>query len=213
MQKRWRCQTKSSKTPQKQIEREKSEPPSKRTAERTYRHPYNWCTPVWKSEPQTAGHQTPYMLRSGQFLASLQRKPMWSSLEASGSGRDWQALSSSTLDTHLHQWLSWKRHKKRRMWCLHQASRKTSILCVSTWWDTVLKLQSWSPSTAECHRNHHFVGREAQESSLPCRLTLNPAGPHVWWTWHNAKEAHRKHQHPRSDYLCCSSVYTSTHRH
>ena len=87
----------------------------------------------------------------------------------------WQALSSSILDTHLHRWLSCERHKKRRMWCLHQASRQTSILCVSTQWDTVLKLQSWSPSTAECHGNHHFVGRETQESSLPHRLTLRPA--------------------------------------
>ena len=52
------------------------------------------------------------------------------------------------------------------MWCLHQAPRQTSIICVSTWWDTVLKLRSWSPSTAECHINHYFTGREAQESSL-----------------------------------------------
>ena len=34
-----------------------------------------------------------------------------------------------------------------------------------------------------------------------------------WWIWHNAKEAHREHQHPRSDYLYCSSVDTSLHRH
>ena len=54
----------------KQIEQEKSQPPSKRTC----RHPHNWCTPVWKTT-QTAGHQKPYMLRSGQpFLASLQMK-------------------------------------------------------------------------------------------------------------------------------------------
>ena len=38
------------------------------------------------------------------------------------------------------------------MWCLHQTSRQTSILRVNTRWDTVLKLQSWSPSTFECHR-------------------------------------------------------------
>ena len=63
---------------------------------------------------------------------------------------------------------------------LHQASKQTSILCVSTWWDTVLKLQSWSPTTAECHRNNHFVGREAQESSLPHRLTVSSASLHVW---------------------------------
>ena len=140
-------------------------------------------------------------------------KPKWSSFEGSGSGRDGQALSSSNLDTHLHWWLSWKRHKKRRLWCLHQAPRQASIICVSTWWDTVLKLQSWSPSTAKCHRNHHFMGREAQESSLPHRLIISPASPHVWWAWHNAKEAHREHQHPRSNYLCSSSVDTSTHRH
>ena len=29
----------------------------------------------------------------------------------------------------------------------------------------------------------------------------------------NAKEVHREHQHPRSNYLCCSSVDTSKHRH
>ena len=67
MQKRWRgCQTtpctKSSKTLQKkkkQIEKEKSEPPSKRTAERTCRHPYNWCTPVWKTEPKQLATRNP----------------------------------------------------------------------------------------------------------------------------------------------------------
>ena len=90
------------------------------------------CVKNWT---QIAGDQKPYKLRSGQsFLASLQRKTKWSSFEGSGSGRDWQALSSSNLDTHLHRWLSWKRHKKWRMWCLHQVPRQTSILCVSTWW-------------------------------------------------------------------------------
>ena len=167
-----------------------------------------------KNWTQTTGHQKPYMLRSGHHSwHHFKGKPKWSSFEGSGSGRDWQALSSSILDTHLHRWLSWKRHKKRRMWCRHQTSRQTSILCVSTRWDNVLKLQSWSSSTAECHRNHNFVGRETQESSLPHRLTLSPANPYVWWAWHNAKEAHREHQHPRSDYLCCSSVDTGTHRY
>ena len=129
---------------------------------------------------QTAGHQKPFKLRSGQpSLAPLWRKPKWSSFEGSGSGRDWKALSNRILDTHLHRWISWKRHKKWRMWCLHQASRQTSILCVSTQWDTVLTLQSWSPSTAECHRNHHFVGREAQESSLHHRLAVSSASLHV----------------------------------
>ena len=35
-----------------------------------------------------------------------------------------------------------KCHKKLRLWCLHPAPRQVSIICVSTWWDTVLKLQS-----------------------------------------------------------------------
>ena len=109
----------------------------------------------------------------------IEGKPEWCSSEGSGSGGDWQAVSSGILDTHLHRWFSWKCHKKRRMRCLYQASRQASILCVNIWWDTVLKLQSWSPSTVECHRNHHFVGREAQESSLPhshCQL-CKPSRP------------------------------------
>ena len=105
--------------------------------------------------------------------------PKWSNFEDSGSGRDWQVLSSSILDTYLNRWLSWKRHKKQRMYCLHQASRQTSILCVSTRWDTVLKQHNWSSSTTEFHRNHHFAGREARESSLPHRLTLGPVSPRV----------------------------------
>ena len=36
-------------------------------------------------------------------------------------------------ETPTNRQLSWKRHKKQRMWCLHQAFRQTSILCVSTW--------------------------------------------------------------------------------
>ena len=143
----------------------------------------------------------------------LEGKPKWSSFEGSGSGRDWQALSISIQDTRLHWWFSWKCHEKWRMWCQHQVSRQISTFCVSTQWDTVLKLQSWSPSTAECHGNHHFVGREAQESSLSHRLTVSSASPHVWWTWHCAKEAHREHQHPGSVCLCCSSLDISTHRH
>ena len=169
------------------------------------------CVQNWT---QTTGCLKPYKLRSGQpSLASLQRKTKVKRFEGSGSGRDWQALSSSILDTHLHQWLSWRQHKKRRMWCLHQVSRQTSILCVSTCRNTVFKLQSWSPRTAECHRNHHFMGREAQENSLPHRLTVSPASPHVWWTWHNT-EAHTENissEHPLSIYLYCSSVNTSTH--
>ena len=35
----------------------------------------------------------------------------------------------------------------------HYVSRQTSSLCVSTWWDTVLKQQSQSPTTAKCHKN------------------------------------------------------------
>ena len=219
MQKKWRgCQiipcTTSSKTPQKQIEKEKFEPPDKRTAERTWRNPYNWCTPVWKIEPKqlTTRNRTRWD-QDNHPWHHFEGTPKWSSFDGSGSGRDWQALSIDILDTHLHRWFSWKRHKKRRMKCLHQASRQTSILCVSTRWDTVLKLQSWSPSTAECHGNHHFVGRRAQESSLPHRLTVSSASPHAWWTWHYAKEAHSEHQHPRSGYLCCSSVVTSICRH
>ena len=198
----------------KQIEKEKSEPPSKRTAEGTHRHPYNRWTPVWKTDFKQLATRNPTCWdQNNHSWHHYKGKPKWSSFEGSSSGRDGQALSSSNLDTHLHRWLSWKRHKKRRLWCLHQAPRQTSIICVSTWWDTVLKLQSWSPSTAECHRNHHFMGREAQESSLPHRLIISPASPHVWGAWHNAKEAHREHQHPRSNYLCSSSVDTSTHWH
>ena len=37
-------------TKKKQIEKEKSEPPSKRTAKGTRRHPYNRWTPVWKTD-------------------------------------------------------------------------------------------------------------------------------------------------------------------
>ena len=33
---------------------------------------------------------------------------------------------------------------------------------------------------AEVLASHHFVGREAQESSLPHRLTISPASLHVW---------------------------------
>ena len=198
----------------KQIEKEKSEPPSKRTAEGTRRHPYNRWTPVWKTDfKQLATRNSTCWDHNNHSWHHYKGKPKWSSFEGSGSGRDWQALSSSNLDTHLHRWLSWKCHKERRLWCLHQAPRQASVICVSTWWDTVLKLQSWSPSTAECHRNHHFIGREAQESSLPHRLIISLASPHVWWAWHNAKEVHREHQHPRSNYLCSSSVDTSTHRH
>ena len=48
---------------------------------------------------------------------------------------------------------------------------------VGTWWDTVLKLQSWSPSTAEYHRNYHsFHGKRSprkqstsQTHSQPCK--------------------------------------------
>ena len=167
---------------------------------------------MWKTEPKQLATRNPTGWDQDSHSWHHQRKTKLKQFWGSGSGRDWQAPSSSILDTHLHRWLSWKRHEKRRMWCLHQASRQTSILCVSTRWDTVLKLLSWSPSTAECHRNHHFVGREAQESSLPHKLTLIPASPHAW-TWHNAKEAHIEHQHPRSNYLCCSSVDTSTRRH
>ena len=152
----------------KQIEKKKSEPPSKRTAEGTRRHPYNRWTPVWKTDFKQLATRNPTCWdQNNHSWHHYKGKPKWSSFEGSGSGRDGQALSSSNLDIHLHQWLSWKRHKKWRLWCLHQAPRQASIICVSTWWDTVLKLQSWSPSTAECHRNHHFMGREAQESSLP----------------------------------------------
>ena len=169
---------------------------------------------MWKTEPKQLATRNPTCWdQDNHSWHHFKGKRKWSSYEGSGSGRDWQALSSSILDTHLHRWLSRKRHKKLTMWCLHQASRQTSSLCVSTRWDTVLKLQSWSPSTAECHRTHHFMGREAQESSLPHRFTINPASPHIWWTWYSAKEAHRVHQLPCSDYLCCSSVDTSTHRH
>ena len=63
-----------------------------------------------------------------------------------------------------------KSHKKWRMQCQHQASRQSSSLCVSTWWDTVFKLQSWSLSTAKYHRNHQIVGREAQENSLSHKI-------------------------------------------
>ena len=178
----------------KQIEKEKSEPPSKRTAEGTHRHPYNWWTPVWKTYFKRLATRNPTCWdQNNHSWHHYKGKPKWSSFEGSGSGRDGQALSSSNLDTHLHRWLSWKCHKKRRLWRLHQAPRQASIICISTWWDTVLKLQSWSPSTAECHRNHHFMGRETQESSLPHWLIISPASPHVWWAWHNAKEAHREH--------------------
>ena len=164
-------------------------------------------TDVWKTESKQLATRSPTCWDQNKHSwHHYKGKPKWSSFEGSGSGRDWQALSSSILDAHLHRWLNWKCHKKRRLWCLHHAPRQTSIICVSTWWDTVLKLQCWSPSTAECHRNHHFVGREAQESSLPHRLTISSASPHVWWTWHNAKEAHREHQHSRSNYLCSSPV-------
>ena len=153
---------------------------------------------MWKTELKQLATRNPTCWeQDNHSWHHFKGNPKWSSFEGSGSGRDWQALSSSILDTHLHRWLSWKCHKKWRMWCLHQAPRQTSIICVSTWWGTVLKLQSRSPSTAECDRNHNFVGREAQESSLPHRLTISPASPHVWWTWHNAKEAHIEHQHPR----------------
>ena len=210
----WRAESFLSALYMKTDWKEKSEPPSKRTAERTCRHPHNWCTLVWKTEPKQLATRNPTCWgQNNHSWHHFKGKPKWSSFEGSGSGRDWQALSNSILDTHLHRWLSRKRHKKRRMWCLHQEPRQTSIICVSSWWDTVLKLQSWSPSTAECHRNHRFVGREAQESSLPHRLTMSSASPHVWWTWYNAKEAHREHQHPRSNYLCSSSVDTSTHQH
>ena len=128
-----------------QIEKEKSEPHSKRTAERTRRHPYKRCTPVWKTEPKQLTTRNPTCWdQNNHSWHHYKGKPKWSSFEGSGSGRDWQALPSSILYTHLHRWLSWKRHKKRRLWCLHQAPRQTSIICVSTWWDTVLKLQSWS---------------------------------------------------------------------
>ena len=141
----------------KQIEKEKSEPPSKRTAEGTRRHPYNRWTPVWKTDFKQLATRNPTCWdQNNHSWHHYKGKPKWSSFEGSGSGRDGQALSSSNLDTHLHRWLSWKRHKKRRLWCLHQAPRQASIICVSTWWDTVLKLQSWSPSTAECHRKHHW---------------------------------------------------------
>ena len=167
-----------------------------------------------KNWTQTAGHQKPYLLRSGQsFLASLQRKTtvkqfwgLWLWKRLTGTIQQYPGHTSTPM-------VQLKCHKKQRMWSLHQVSRQTSILYVSTWWDTVLKLQSWSPSTAECHRNHHFVGRKAQESSLPHRLTISPASPHIWWTWHKAKEARTEHQHLRSDYLCCSSVDTGTHLH
>ena len=134
----------------KQIEKEKSEPPSKRTAEGTRRHPYNWWTPVWKTDFKQLATRNPTCWdQNNHSWHHYKGKPKWSSFEGSGSGRDWQALSSSNLDTHLHQWLSWKCHKKRRLWRLHQAPKQASIICVSTWWDTVLKLQSWSPSTGK----------------------------------------------------------------
>ena len=107
-----------------------------------------------KTEPKQLATRNPTCWdQDNHSWHHFKRKPEWSSFKGSGSGRDWQALSSSILDTHLHRWLSLKRHKKRRMWCLHQAPRQTSIICVSSWWDTVLKLQSWSASTAECHRS------------------------------------------------------------
>ena len=42
--------------------------------------------------------------------------------------------------------------------------------------------------------------------SLSALQALMPGEPDV-------KEAHREHQHPRSNYVCSSSVDTSTHRH
>ena len=55
--------------------------------------------------------------------------------------------------------------------------------------------------------------KEAQESSLPHRLTISFTSSHIWWTWRNTAEAHREHQHPQPVNLCCSSVDTSTHWH
>ena len=170
-------------------------------------------TCVKKTEPKQLATRNPTCWdQDNHSWHHFKGKLKWSSLEGSGSGRNWQVLSSSALNTHQHRWLSWNATRNGGCGAYIKRPGKPPF-CVSTWWDTVLELQSWCPSTAECHRNHHFVGREAQESSLPYRLTLSPASPHVWWTWHNAKETHREHQHPRSDYLCCSSVDTSTHRH
>ena len=85
----------------KQLEKEKSEPPSKRTAERTCRHPYNWCTPVWKTEPKQLATRNPTCWdQNNHSWHHFKGKLKWSSFESSGSGRDWQALSSSILNTH-----------------------------------------------------------------------------------------------------------------
>ena len=153
------------------IKEQQKDHPDKRTAERSSRHPYNWS--VWKTEPKQLATRNPTSCDQGNHpWHHFEGTPKWSSFEGPGSGGDWQVLSSNILDTHLHRWLSWKRHKKRRTWCLHQAPRQTPIICVSIWWDTVLKLLNATETTI-------FVGREAQESSLSHRHTLSPASPHI----------------------------------
>ena len=72
--------------------------------------------------------------------------------------------------------------------------------------------------TSKYHlRYHHahinfLIPWEEKPRKQSSSQTISPASP-VWWTRHNAKEAHTEHQHPHSKYLCCSSVDTSTHWH
>ena len=100
-------------TTTKQTEKEKLEPSNKRTAERKCRHPYNWCTPLWKFKPKQLTTRNPTSWdQDNHPWHHIEGKPEWSSFKGTGSGRDWQALSNGILDTHLPWWLSWRRHKK-----------------------------------------------------------------------------------------------------
>ena len=86
--------TNSSKIPQKtpkqtQTEKEKLKPPNKRTAERTWRHPYNWCTPLWQIKPKQLATRNPTSWDQDihpwhHFKGKLE----WSSFEGSSSGRE-----------------------------------------------------------------------------------------------------------------------------
>ena len=95
--------------------------------------------------PKTAGHQKPYMLRFEQpFLASLQRKTKVKQFRGLWL---WKRLTSTIQQHPGHAstpmvQLKTPQGLETEDVVLHQAPRQTSIICASTWWDTVLELQS-----------------------------------------------------------------------